>query len=162
MENVYVDKNFVSEISQKAEESPRNRMNFNFHKSEEDPIQRFVNHMLPTTYVTPHKHPLGTDIETFVILKGHAVMVTFTEDGEIKDLYELDPKQENFAVEINAREFHTLVVLEESSFYEIKRGPYDQAIDKEFASWAPLESDELGLVYLEELKSRVKRRINPI
>ncbi len=155
MNNIYIDKDFVKDISKKAQESSRERTNFNFHKSEADPIQRFINHMLPSTYVTPHRHPLGTDIETFVILKGRAVMVVFEEDGELKYLYELDPSKDKFAVEINAREFHTLVVLEEGTFYEVKRGPYDPASDKEFAPWAPLESDECKEVYRDELKERV-------
>lgn len=160
MENTYIESNFLENIKREARNSPRDRINFNFHKAEQDPIQRFINHMLPSTYVTPHRHTLGTDIETFVILKGHAVMVTFDEEGDITNTYELNPEKDKFAVEINAREYHTLMILKESTFYEIKRGPYNALTDKEFPEWAPQEGDVGVKIFKEFLNDRVMESLN--
>lgn len=55
-------------ISIQAKESPRLRMNYNFHQSLDDKCHRFLNALEPGTFIPVHHHP--TKDETFVILKG--------------------------------------------------------------------------------------------
>ena len=63
-----IDKNLLDQVSAQAKESPRLRMNYNFHQSLEDKCHRFLNAVEPGTEVSIHKHP--TKDESFVILRG--------------------------------------------------------------------------------------------
>lgn len=51
-----LDKTLIDETSAKAKESPRLRMNYNFHPSLEDKAQRFINCMEIGTKVEIHHH----------------------------------------------------------------------------------------------------------
>jgi hypothetical protein len=45
-------------------------------------------------------------------------------------------------VEIPARVWHSIIVLESNSvLFEVKDGPYEALTDKNFAQWAPPEGD---------------------
>ena len=46
-----IDKNLLDEVSEQAKESPRLRMNYNFHQSLEDKCHRFLNAVEPGTKV---------------------------------------------------------------------------------------------------------------
>ena len=63
-----IDKKLLDEVSAQAKNSPRLRMNFNFHQSLDEKCHRFLNAVEPGTEVPIHKHP--TKDETFVILRG--------------------------------------------------------------------------------------------
>ena len=63
-----IDNNLLDQVSAQAKESPRLRMNYNFHQSLEDKCHRFLNAVEPGTVVPIHRHP--TKDESFVILRG--------------------------------------------------------------------------------------------
>ena len=52
-----IDVNLLDEVSEQAKESPRLRMNYNFHQSLEDKCHRFLNAVEPGTKVEIHRHP---------------------------------------------------------------------------------------------------------
>ena len=52
-----IDEQFLNMVSAQAKESPRLRMNYNFHQSLEDKCHRFLNAVEPGTVVPIHKHP---------------------------------------------------------------------------------------------------------
>jgi len=48
--------------------------------------------------------------------------------------------------------WHTAAALSDHAIcFEVKPGPYVQAVDKEFAPWAPREGDPRSAGYLETL-----------
>jgi cupin fold WbuC family metalloprotein len=48
--------------------------------------------------------------------------------------------------------WHGMIVLEaDTVIFEVKRGPYDPATDKEFASWSPQEDSPEVAAYLTTL-----------
>ena len=51
-----LDKALIDETSAKAKESPRLRMNYNFHPELSDKVQRFINCMEVGTKVEIHHH----------------------------------------------------------------------------------------------------------
>ena len=53
---IIIDSKTLEDLSQKAKESKRKRINLNFHIGDSDLLQRFLNAMEPSTYVRPHKH----------------------------------------------------------------------------------------------------------
>lgn len=76
-----IDDRLLDEVSEKAKESPRLRMNYNFHQSLDDLCHRFLNAVEPGTEVPIHKHP--TKDESFVILRGKVKVSTYNDDGSI-------------------------------------------------------------------------------
>jgi len=139
---IKINEAFISETSNKAKTSLRRRMNYNFHKEDAATLQRMLNAMEPDTYIQPHKHENPDKVEAFFVLRGRILLIEFDETGKILDHIILDPKQGNFGGEIPPRTWHTLISLEEGSVaYEVKDGPYDPSVDKNFATWAPAEGD---------------------
>lgn len=76
---------FLDVTSRQAKQSPRRRMNYNFHPSHEDPFHRLLNAMEPGTYVQPHKHENPDKFEIFLALRGRFVVFIFDELGNITD-----------------------------------------------------------------------------
>ncbi len=61
-----IDTTLLDKVSAEAKESPRLRMNYNFHQSLDDKCHRFLNAVEPGTKVEIHRHP--TKDESFVLL----------------------------------------------------------------------------------------------
>ena len=109
----------------------------------DDTLQRMINSMQPGTYLRPHKHEDPDKREVFIGLTGKFVVIEFDEVGNITDHMILDPSTMNYAAEIDARVYHSVICLEpNSTAYELKDGPYNPIDDKNFASWAPKEGDD--------------------
>jgi len=137
-----ITSSFIENITEQASRSARKRMNYNFHKTPDDTLQRMINAMEPGTYVQPHKHENPEKREAFILLKGSFAIVSFDEDGNITDHIVLSQKQGNLGVEISAKTYHMVIALEnQSAVYELKDGPYNPLNDKQFAPWAPAENE---------------------
>ncbi|WP_430814502.1 WbuC family cupin fold metalloprotein [Carboxylicivirga sp. RSCT41] len=157
-----IDKNLLSNLSDKAANSVRKRANYNFHKSADDLLHRMLNMLQPFSYVQPHKHEHPAKREAFIILKGRLLVVLFNDDGSIKQSAVLNRDNDVFGIEIAPGCYHTIVALENNTcVYEVKDGPYDMATDKQFAPWAPAENDPEAENYLKTLLSHpgLKERI---
>lgn len=149
---IKIDEAFISETSAKAKSSERRRMNYNFHQEDAATLQRMLNAMEPDTYIQPHKHEDPDKVEAFFVLRGRILLIEFDENGTVVDHIVLDPKTGNYGGEIRPKTWHTLISLETGSVaYEVKDGPYDPSVDKNFASWAPAEGDEGCYAYNQKL-----------
>ncbi len=139
---IAINKALIDKVSTEAQASPRMRKNYNFHPTLDDTLQRLLNAMEPGTYVQPHKHENPDKDEAFIILKGKALVIEFDTNGNISNHIVLNNEIGNYGIEIKARTFHTLIILEKGTvLYEVKHGPYQQLDDKCFAKWAPREGD---------------------
>ncbi len=153
---IRINQTLLDEVSAKARQSPRQRMNYNFHQVPEDPINRMLNAMEPGTYVRPHRHQGPDKREAFLILRGKILVISFDEGGTVNDSVLLSPALGNFGLEIPPGTFHMLIALEtDSVLYEFKDGPYDVRNDKQFAEWAPEEGSPEASVYLEKLLTEI-------
>jgi cupin fold WbuC family metalloprotein len=147
-----VSEKLLNELSEKAKNSSRKRMNHNFHDDLADPINRMLNALEPETYLQPHKHENPDKREVFVLIRGSFVVIFFDETGNPTNFVLLNREKGNYAVEIPVGAWHTVIALEAGSvFYEVKDGPYLPMNDKNFASWAPKESDKGCGEYLSKL-----------
>lgn len=118
-----IDNDLLDKISEKAKESPRLRMNYNFHQSLEEKCHRFLNAVEPGTDVPVHRHP--TKDETFVLLRGRVRVTTHNDDGSIKEDIILCPEEGNYGVNIPKGVWHKVESLESGScFFECKEGPF--------------------------------------
>ena len=118
-----IDKSLLDKVSAEAKESPRLRMNYNFHQSLDDKCHRFLNAVEPGTEVPIHHHP--TKDETFILLRGKVRVSTFNDDGTILDSIILSTENGRFGVDIPKNVWHKVESLESGSvFFECKEGPF--------------------------------------
>ena len=75
------DKQLLDELTAKAKESPRLRMNLDIRNSAEDTSQRMLNAIEPGTVVPIHRHQKTS--ETVVMLRGSAVQWLYDDAGEV-------------------------------------------------------------------------------
>jgi cupin fold WbuC family metalloprotein len=133
-----LDGRALDELAARARLAPRRRQNLNLHPELSDPIQRLLNAGEPGTYVRPHRHRAGR-WELVSVQRGQIDTLLFDDDGKVTARYALTTGN---CIEVPGGTWHSYVfVLPGTVALEIKPGPYDVALDKEFAAWAPPESD---------------------
>lgn len=117
-----INNELLDEITAKAEASPRLRMNYNFHDSLDAKAQRLLNVLLPGTQLPVHRHTHTS--ETYVILRGKMFVVFYNDLGAQIERFLLDPKLGNYGVQIPKGQWHGIEVIEPSTIFEVKDGPY--------------------------------------
>ena len=158
-ENVVIINNHLIQISvDESRNSPRKRIIYPFHKSPSDNLHRMLNAIQPNSYVQPHRHLDPPKAESIIVLKGAIIFVEFDNTGEIENYYQLSSDSFSIGIDIEPGVFHTFfTVVEDTVIFEVKPGPYDQASDKDFASWAPTEGTESAIEYLRNLYKLTKK-----
>ena len=123
------DKKVLDELTQRAKESPRVRMNLDLRNSPEDGSQRMLNALEPGTVLPIHRH--RTTSEVVVMLRGRAVQYLYDEQGRETDAVllaagALDGDGVPGAVPgmtISKGQWHKLVALESGTvIFEAKDG----------------------------------------
>lgn len=118
-----IDQTLLNEVSAKAKDSPRLRMDYNFHQSLDDKCHRFLNAVEPGTNVPIHRHP--TKDETFVVLRGKVRISTYNDKGDVIESIVLCPEEGSFGVDIPKNVWHRLESLAPNSvIFEVKEGPF--------------------------------------
>lgn len=146
----------IEAVRERARLSPRKRSNHNFHSSAQDAVHRFLNVLTRGTYVQPHRHIDPPKHESFIVLEGSVLVVTFEDDGRVCERYVLSAGADGVrGIDLPAGVWHTIAALTDDAVcFEVKPGPWDPATDKDFASWAPSEAEpEAAQAYLERLLS---------
>jgi len=152
-----LDEELIARVAARAAESPRRRINHNFHAGDRDNPHKFLNILLEGTYITPHRHLNPPKSEMFVVLEGRAAIFIFDGAGRVTARYVLEGRHQGrreapFGIDISAGVWHTVAALAPRAVcLEIKPGPWDPVTDKEFARWAPREGDPTAPAYLAEL-----------
>ena len=126
------DKKVLDELTQRAKESPRLRMNLDLRNSPADLSQRMLNAIEPGSVVPIHRH--RTTSEVVVMLRGRAVQYLYDEQGRETDAVllaagALDGDGVPGAVPgmtISKGQWHKLVALESGTvIFEAKDGPFE-------------------------------------
>ena len=118
-----IDNNLIDSVVAQAKESPRLRMNYNFHESLDDKCHRLLNALDPGTVVPVHRHP--TKDESFVILRGKIRVNTYNDAGEVTESVVLSPADGKYGVDIAKNVWHGVECLESGSvIFEVKEGPF--------------------------------------
>jgi len=157
---IKINNKLIKQVAREAKTAPRKRINYNFHQDYNEGIQRILNAADTQTYVRPHKHEAPDKTEIFIILKGRVLCVEFDDAGKITDHLFLDAVKGNFGVEIKPGTWHSFISLKNGScVYEIKEGPYDPKVDKQFAPWSPAEDDiKEGRRFNREIVTQLKSK----
>jgi len=152
-----LNRELLEDLIQRARQSPRLRINHNFHASMEDNPHRFLNVMVKGTYIAPHRHLDPPKAESFLVLDGEVAFFIFDDSGAVlrTEVVGRDP----IGIDLPAGVWHTLTPLSAHAVcYEVKPGPYTAATDKDFAPWAPREGDAGVSAYLEGLVAILRNR----
>lgn len=152
-----INRELLRQLSLDAKESLRLRKNHNLHQSDNSRCHRLLNAIEPASYIRPHRHLDPEKGEGFILMSGALGVITFDDDGSVKEAVLLSHVTGNFAVDIPQGVFHTAVSLESGTvFYEAKAGPYLPLTEEEKALWAPDEDTPSTLAYLEQLRELFK------
>ena len=120
---MFIDEQFLNMVSAQAKESPRLRMNYNFHQSLEDKCHRMLNAVEPGTRVPIHRHP--TKDESFVVLRGKVKVTTYNDNGSVLESVVLCQEEGRYGVDIKKGVWHNLESMEpDSVIFECKEGPF--------------------------------------
>lgn len=155
----------IESVIEKAKNSPRLRMNHNFHAGPADNPHRFLNVFTYGTYVAPHRHKDPPKAESFIVLDGYVAVFLFRDDGTIDNTFVLGsgPLPEKLptsaigkpmarGIDVAPGIWHSIASLTPHAVcYEVKPGPWDPLTDKEPAPWAPSEGSATASEYLGDL-----------
>jgi len=123
IEMKHIDESLLDSVSAQAKESPRLRMNYNFHQSLDDRCHRFLNAVEPGTEVPIHRHP--TKDESFVVLRGKVKVSTYNDDGSVNESVVLCQEAGRYGVDIPKNVWHNIESLApDSVIFECKEGPF--------------------------------------
>lgn len=155
-----INEDLVRRKASDARRSERGREIHIFHEGDADPLQRMLNVIQPGSYIRPHRHLHPPKAESFVLLAGALGYASFGEDGLPEDggLILIDPARHVYGCDIRAGVWHTIFALApDTAIFEVKPGPYDPEVDKEFAPWAPAEHSGEAAAFLAELEDGFRR-----
>ena len=117
-----VDQQALDELTARAKDSPRLRMNLDLRNSPADQSQRMLNAIEPGTVLPIHRH--RTTTETVVCLRGHFVEYFYDADGRLTDTIDMVPG--GTLINIPAGQWHNLESLESGTvLLEVKDGAYE-------------------------------------
>ena len=118
-----IDLDLLDSVTERASNSPRLRMNHNFHANLDAKAQKLLNALEPGTELPIHRH-LHT-AETYILLRGSIKVLFYNDSCELIDSVLLNPLEGKFGVDIPVGQWHTLEVLESRTvIFEVKDGPY--------------------------------------
>ena len=118
-----IDDKVLDDLTRRAQNSPRHRMNLNFHESLEDKCHRFLNAVEPGADIPILRHPEKE--ESFVVLRGKIRITTYNDDGSIIEDHVISPTEGRYGVNVEKNVWHTVEALEPGSvIFECKEGPY--------------------------------------
>lgn len=118
-----IDTNLLDSVTEQAKQSPRLRMNYNFHESLDAKSQRLLNALEPGTIMPIHRH-LNT-AETYLLLRGRLRVCFYNEQNELIEEVTLSAAEGKFGIDILAGEWHNIEIMESGTvIFEVKDGPY--------------------------------------
>jgi len=149
-----IESSLLDELTGKAKDSPRKRMNFNLHDALSDPLQRLCNAIEPETYIRPHRHADPDTCEVFIMLRGSAVLLFFDDIGRVIERTVLSAGGPVLAAEIPPKTWHSIAALENGTvFFEVKEGPYVRPGGLNVAEWAPDEGEPQAADFVYRYKT---------
>ena len=124
-----ITQTILDELTAKAKESSRLRMNLDLRDSAEDTSQRMLNAIEPGSPLPIHRHQNTS--ETVVCIRGRLVEEFYDDLERIcTERIELSPNGPVVALNIPAGQWHTVQALESGTvILEMKNGKYEPISD---------------------------------
>ena len=114
----------LDDLSARAAESERLRMNLDMRISPEDNSQRMLNAMEPGTVLPIHRHRSSS--ETLIVLRGAVLHHIYDENGIEVEAIKLMPNSENVGYDTPVGVWHRSESLKPGTvIFEAKDGKYE-------------------------------------
>ena len=150
----FIDDELMADVADKARKSPRLRINYNFHRSTDEPVNRLLNTMNRGSYLPVHRHLSPDRCESCVVVKGKVGITIYDNDGRLVESRLVGPECGCYGFDIEAGVWHGLVVLEDdTTLFEVKQGPYAPITAENLAPWTPAVEDADGVArFIKEME----------
>ena len=127
--SVVITQAILDDLTRRAKNSPRLRMNLDLRNSENDSSQRMLNAIEPGSPERIHRHQHTS--ETVVCIRGRVVEEFYDELERIcTDSIVMTPNGPNVAVNIPAGQWHSIRAVESGSVVlAVKDGKYEPLTD---------------------------------
>ena len=148
-----LNKDDINKLINLAKQTPRNRVRFCSHSSDQDTLhEMFIVHP-KDAYVRPHKHL--DKIESMLVIDGEVDYIMFDDNGKVDNAVKMGDfeTKKPFYQTIRQDTFHMLIIKSEwLVFLEITNGPFEKG-KTIYAEWSPEESDTLSVeTFLNKIK----------
>jgi len=118
-----IDKQLLDDLTRRAQDSPRLRMNMDLRNSPDDQSQRMLNALEPGTVMPIHRHL--TSSETVALLRGKVRWRFYDNHGKVDEEVVLDANGDVRCINVEKGRWHSLECLESGSMLlESKDGAY--------------------------------------
>ncbi len=150
----FIDDALLFEVAVKARQAERLRINYNFHRSTDEPVNRLLNTMNRGSYLPVHRHLSPDRTESCVVVKGKIGLSIYDDNGHEIERRIVGPDSGCYGFDIEAGVWHGLVVLEDdTTLFEIKQGPYAPITPENLAPWTPAVDDKQAVEkFVKELE----------
>ncbi|MCX7696821.1 MAG: WbuC family cupin fold metalloprotein [Bacteroidales bacterium] len=141
---ILIDQELLQTISTQAKQSAEKKYHYVLSDKASNRIYQALIGFEPGAYIAPHKHPDNVISETLILLRGEAILIVFSENGQIENKHLLSQENNVFGLVVNPQKFHTIIPLKVSTvLMEIKeRKDISDNDERIHASWAPLSTEK--------------------
>lgn len=155
----FIDRELMDAVAEKASQSPRRRMNYNFHRSTDEKVNRLLNVMHRGSYLPVHRHLDPERSESIIVVRGKVGITIYDNAGAELESRIVGAGCDCVGFDIEAGVWHGLVVLEDDTvMFEVKEGPYAPITPENIAPWTPAADDELAVEkFVAELEEKFKQ-----
>jgi len=155
----FIDRELMDAVAEKASQSPRRRMNYNFHRSTDEKVNRLLNVMHRGSYLPVHRHLDPERSESIIVVRGKVGITIYDNVGAELESRIVGAGCDCVGFDIEAGVWHGLVVLEDDTvLFEVKEGPYAPITPENIAPWTPAADDELAVEkFVAELEEKFKQ-----
>ena len=156
----FIDRELMDAVAQKATASPRRRMNYNFHRSTDEKVNRLLNVMHRGSYLPVHRHLNPEKSESIIVVRGKVGVTIYDDAGREVESRTVGAGCDCVGFDIEAGVWHGLVVLEDDTvLFEVKQGPYAPILAENIASWSPAADDTSAVKhFIEELENHFTQK----
>ena len=138
----FIDLELMDAVAQKAAASSRRRMNYNFHRSTDEKVNRLLNVMHRGSYLPVHRHLNPDKSESIIVVRGKVGVTIYDDAGTEVESRIVGAGCDCVGFDIEAGVWHGLVVLEDDTvLFEVKEGPFAPIASDNMASWTPAVDD---------------------
>ncbi|MBO7194711.1 MAG: WbuC family cupin fold metalloprotein [Alistipes sp.] len=138
----FIDLELMDAVAQKAAASPRRRMNYNFHRSTDEKVNRLLNVMHRGSYLPVHRHLNPDKSESIIVVRGKVGVTIYDDASTEVESRIVGAGCDCVGFDIEAGVWHGLVVLEDDTvLFEVKEGPFAPIASDNMASWTPAVDD---------------------
>lgn len=155
----FFDDALFAMVAEQARRSPRLRMNYNFHRTTDDPVNRLLNVMHRGSYLPVHRHLEPARSETSVVMRGSVGVTVYDGQGGVVARRRVSASGPCRGFDIEAGVWHGLVVLEDDTvLFEVKQGPYAPIAAENVAPWTPDADDEAAVAeFIKNLETEFNK-----